>query len=547
MRIVVTTLAVIGALAIVAVLTLWRGWDSEAMLRYRHAEAVRAQRSAVHANVEGVGEFPLFLNPEDKGVSSFILKRRTWEPNETYWMVRSVGSGDVFVDVGANIGFYTVLACKLVGDEGHVYAFDPDPVAFEILRRNVLLNGCDNVTLEQKAASNEPGEIELFLAKQNKGDHRIFQAEDEERESIAIEAVRLDDYFAGMENEIDFIKVDAQGADGAIIEGLERVLETNDHVRLALEFAPWHLGQFGHSSADLLAFLEELDFRFFDIGVDVSPLGTFGAVESSTLLEVFPPTRETGYSNLYLVKGLAERRERMQEASRRLADVTAAADGLAAEEDAWLGARAEGVRDSSWRELTREPRRRKPGEARFRIAPQTLRGIRIDARSMGRFSDPALVDATISSVELREKGKPPVPLSIVGGVSDDGRTIDPSDLRLEGRWRDGTSIALWLPEPVAVRREADIVVVYRDRISGPLELRVFATGGEKMLPRGLDAALRKEPDQRTKEDRLRLRRRFVRASPALADEVASVREAEEAVVEHDAVRERLESVQPSFQ
>ncbi len=90
-----------------------------------------------------------------------------------------------------------------------------------MLQKNVRLNGLTNVTLEQKAVSNAPGELELYLATENKGDHRIFQARGESRESVTVEAVVLDEYFKGRESEINFIKVDTQGAEGVIVEGME--------------------------------------------------------------------------------------------------------------------------------------------------------------------------------------------------------------------------------------------------------------------------------------------------------------------------------------
>ena len=86
-----------------------------------------------------------------------------WEETETHWFVQSIRPGDVVVDLGANVGYYTILRGKLVGEIGRVYAFEPDPVGFEILRRNVRLNGLHNVVLEQKAVSSKPGLIHLDI------------------------------------------------------------------------------------------------------------------------------------------------------------------------------------------------------------------------------------------------------------------------------------------------------------------------------------------------------------------------------------------------
>ncbi|MEE9606625.1 MAG: FkbM family methyltransferase [Myxococcota bacterium] len=301
-------LAALGALSLATILALWLLWDTQAGLARRHALLSRAQRSVTTLQVEGVGEFPLFLNPDDPVITTLILARRGWEANETYWFSRSVGPGDTVVDVGANIGYYTVLGALLVGDSGHVYAFEPDPESFAFLERNVRLNGLHNVTLEQKALSNRPGQIRLFLSERNKGDHRIFDAPDEERESIEIEAVTLDDYLRGRGDEVDFIKVDTQGAEAVIVEGMQRLLASNNHVRMAMEFSPWLLEQFGNDPAELLATLQAHGFRFFDIGTGRARVGLMEPVNPIWLLRNFPGDSKKQFTNVYLTKGPPPRR-----------------------------------------------------------------------------------------------------------------------------------------------------------------------------------------------------------------------------------------------
>jgi len=170
-------------------------------------------------NIPGVGPMPLFLNPTDPVITGSILKEGIWEASDTHWFVKAVRPGDVVIDAGANIGYYTVLASKLVGPTGRVYAFEPDPTAFEILQRNVRLNGADNVVAEQKALSNANTTLELFIASDNKGDDRIYQPEGEHRPSIKVPAVRVDDYLKGKVDHVDLVKIDTQGAEAVIHRG----------------------------------------------------------------------------------------------------------------------------------------------------------------------------------------------------------------------------------------------------------------------------------------------------------------------------------------
>ncbi len=253
------------------------------------------------------GEIKMFLNPDDPMVTKRLVEERTWEPNETHWFLKTVKQGDVVVDVGANVGYYTLIAGKLVGDSGKVYAFEPDPVAFGLLQRNVALNGLNNVVLEQKAVSNKAGSIRLFLSEENKGDHRIFES-GEERRSIPIEAVALDDYFQGDTRKIDFVKVDTQGAEAAIIDGMEQLIRENEQITLVVEFWPHALKQFGRDSDEFLAKLESFAFHFFSLGIwgSPSPLRLVEPAELSAKLTV----ENERFTNLLLTRQLPGKNRR---------------------------------------------------------------------------------------------------------------------------------------------------------------------------------------------------------------------------------------------
>ncbi len=258
-----------------------------------------ANESAVQLHIGRAGIIKMFLDPDDPMVTRRLVHEKAWEPNETSWFLKRVRQGAVVVDVGANVGYYTLIAGKIVGAEGRVYAFEPDPVAFSILERNVRLNGLTNVVLEQKAASNEAGSIRLYLSKENRGDHRIFDP-GESRQSIEIEAVALDDYFDGRESRVDFVKVDTQGAEAVIVDGLDRLIRENDRIELVVEFWPKALDQFGRDSDAFLAKLEGYGFRFYSLGVWGKPR-PLRLVTSSELSEKLTVENES-FTNLLLVR-----------------------------------------------------------------------------------------------------------------------------------------------------------------------------------------------------------------------------------------------------
>ncbi len=216
--------------------------------------------------ISGVPGLKMYLDPTDQIITPTILAIGSWERDETYWFLRTVKAGDTIVNVGANAGYYTVIGSKLVGDKGKVYAFEPEPASFELLQKNVRLNGLTNVVLEQKALSDRRGTLKIFIADTNKGDHRIYQPEGESRPSVDVETVRMDVYFKDNTRRIDFIKIDTQGAEGVILEGMKGLLEGRaDGPTIFMEFWPHGLHGMGTDAGALLKTLQSYKYKFYDM------------------------------------------------------------------------------------------------------------------------------------------------------------------------------------------------------------------------------------------------------------------------------------------
>jgi FkbM family methyltransferase len=244
----------------------------------------------------------LYLDPNDKVMTPNLVMYGAWEGGETTWFLRTVKPGDTIVDAGANIGYYTVIGSRLVGEKGKVYAFEPDPANFALLEKNARLNGLNNVVLERKALSNRKGTIKLFIADQNRGDHRIYQPEGESRPSVDVEAVRLDEYFRDQKRRIDFIKIDTQGADGLIVEGMTGLLEgRTDGPTIFMEFWPHGLKGMGTDAGALLRLLQSHHYTFYDMqapgGKPMRP------VEAADLLKAHPLDALESYTNLMMFRG----------------------------------------------------------------------------------------------------------------------------------------------------------------------------------------------------------------------------------------------------
>jgi FkbM family methyltransferase len=196
---------------------------------------------------------------QDQHVSRRLREEGIWEPFETSLLLALLCPGDVFVDVGANIGYFSVLAATRVGDTGAVFAFEPDPENFRLLVANVARNDLGyQVTPVAAALSDAAGQGQLYLSTDNLGDHRVYAADDP-RESVPIVLHQGSEFLAGRLSRVDLLKVDTQGSEFQVIAGLMPLLRMQSPPpRVLIELTPHALRQAGSSGRALMELLGEL-------------------------------------------------------------------------------------------------------------------------------------------------------------------------------------------------------------------------------------------------------------------------------------------------
>jgi len=182
-----------------------------------------------------LGKYDFYYLKGDKYIGERVALGK-YEPYESQLILREVNERDVVVDVGANIGYYTILLADKVGVNGRVYAFEPNKICFEILKKNVEKNGFKNVELVNKAISDKKGINKLFISRENYGDHKLFKDE-KNRENEPIKTVKLDEYLKNREKKIDFMKIDSQGWEPAIIDGSKEIIK-RDRPTIFFEYSP---------------------------------------------------------------------------------------------------------------------------------------------------------------------------------------------------------------------------------------------------------------------------------------------------------------------
>ncbi len=214
-----------------------------------------------------------------------------YEEEVTRVFRKLVSRGMTMVDVGAFCGYYTVLASRLVGPEGHVHSFEPHPASFAYLVRNISINGCRNVIPTNVAVTAETGTGNLVL--DDDADHHWLSTSAGDT-GIVVRTVSLDDYFklAGWP-PIHMIKIDVEGSEISVLKGMLELNRRSRKLSVILEFDMKNLTRVGDTRESLVSTLRDLGFtRGYIIERGMRPF----SVEDS-----FPPAGRTTY-NLLLVK-----------------------------------------------------------------------------------------------------------------------------------------------------------------------------------------------------------------------------------------------------
>lgn len=181
-------------------------------------------------------------------ISAAVLALRHWEPFEMGVFLSGLKPGMTVVDVGASFGFYTCLAARSVGPSGKVYAFEPYIPTYNLLVRNIERNILGNVTPSSKAVSNTTGWIDTYINRSQEG------VTSSGTMLIQVPCVKLDDILT---SPIDVVKIDAEGHDLHVIQGMEKIISENEGLVLFVEVAPKLLECTGASMDLLLRALEK--------------------------------------------------------------------------------------------------------------------------------------------------------------------------------------------------------------------------------------------------------------------------------------------------
>ncbi|MCW3079607.1 FkbM family methyltransferase [Segetibacter sp.] len=196
-------------------------------------------------------------------VDRWLYTGADFEPHVVSLFLTYLSPTNNVIDIGANIGYFSLIAAKLIGPIGKVYSFEPSPLTCKKLRRNIELNGLRNIDVVQKAAFNKVG-VEVFRIPsdevRNSG-RSSFREIEENSLQIDVDTITLDSILPAL-STIHLIKMDIEGAEAMALEGMVDLIK-RDHPFFIMELSDKYLRQLGSSGKFVIDFFRRYDYKIY--------------------------------------------------------------------------------------------------------------------------------------------------------------------------------------------------------------------------------------------------------------------------------------------
>ena len=233
----------------------------------------------------------LFLDSE----VSYGIYAKNFEMRERVFHNAFLRQGDIYLDVGANIGLFTLIAAHKVGDDGHVYALEPTSISFQRLLTNIQLNRFFNVSPFQIALSDVPGQVRMLVSLDGYDGRNSLTSPTagEKFASEVVSALTLDQFVQDqhLDHKITMIKIDVEGWENHVLDGGRGILSAADAPILQIEFAEEARASAGSTSDDLYRSLAGLGYQLFSF-----------EAEAGALAPVSPSKVKNGHLNVIAAK-----------------------------------------------------------------------------------------------------------------------------------------------------------------------------------------------------------------------------------------------------
>ncbi len=205
----------------------------------------------------------LYINKMDTVVSESLLGKETWEPQMTKLLLKYLSKYRTFVDIGANIGYFSLIIGNTLIDKGKVFAFEPASNNFKFLEKTINEANLGNITIEKLALGDSESEGFIYLNDENFGDQRLWGEKTKKKEKIQI--TTLDRYFSNISTNPELVKIDVQGYELKVLKGAISLLKKKRIKVIVSELWPSGLKSAGDSWEKYVAYLRKYGFNLFEI------------------------------------------------------------------------------------------------------------------------------------------------------------------------------------------------------------------------------------------------------------------------------------------
>jgi FkbM family methyltransferase len=201
-----------------------------------------------------------FFRPEDAPLARILHLNGDYEPATRKVVEDTLAPGSVFVDLGAHIGYFTMIAAREVSASGRIFSFEPIAGTRAVLHRNVEANGLAAVVTVVPFASSDKRETLRFVEAERSESSGIAVPGDRDR-LVDIDAISLDEYFADLGwPRVDLVKMDVEGQELRTLKGMEELARRNPRMRIIFEFNAGQLKRCGVSAEDLFSHVRQMGY-----------------------------------------------------------------------------------------------------------------------------------------------------------------------------------------------------------------------------------------------------------------------------------------------
>lgn len=198
-------------------------------------------------------------------IDRWLFTGADFEPQTVELIQKYLSKNDNFLDIGANIGYFSLIASRVVGNGGIVYSFEPTPHTILRLKTNINLNNLSNIQIVEKAVSNKNGKSLFKIPSdkiRNSGRSSMRDIEENNFE-VTVETICLDSMLDSFK-KIAMIKLDIEGAEGLALEGMINLIN-RDRPRIIMELSDGYLKQMGYSAEKVICFLRNQRYKVYEV------------------------------------------------------------------------------------------------------------------------------------------------------------------------------------------------------------------------------------------------------------------------------------------